>query len=264
MAVRLYPDEVRAELGNELVGTVLDASDESQTALVGQLASVAGAGLAARARESLTQPIAQIARDALAWAAVMTVARAWVEFLAADAHAVGNVRFPEGTFVTFILPGLVLLAFLLKQTRTSGILGLALLAIRLRDYPGPTPLRVIVELMLPLTGFALLTFAPRRLSRKGRWVWVVPTAIYAYLAFAQKFGPDGLASVAPVLAALCFLPLNPAFALGTALSWSFITALNTIFLGGVDNWTLLSATVLACVPVTLIAAAVGRLVVRRA
>jgi hypothetical protein len=264
VAVRFYPEAVRTELGNELVGTVLDAGEDSPTAFISQLVSLAGAGLTARARAALTQPIGQIARDTLAWAAVMTVVRGWVEILATDAHAVGNVRFVEGTFVTFILPGLVLVAFALKQTRISGVLGIAMFVIHIFDYPRQMPFRVIVELMLPLAGFALLAFAPRRVSRDGRWVAIIPTVIYAYFAFAQTLGPETLAYITPVLVALCFLPLNPAFALGTALAWSFVTALNVILVGGFDRWTLLSILLLACVPVTLIAAGVGRLVVRRA
>lgn len=57
------------------MGTLLDAGDNSWAAFVRQVASVIGAGLAARAREALNQQPAQVATCALAWAAVMVLVR---------------------------------------------------------------------------------------------------------------------------------------------------------------------------------------------
>ncbi len=197
VAVRLYPEAVRAERGGELVGTVLDAGEASRAAFVGQLASVAGAGLAARARQALTQPVGQIASDTLAWAAVMTVVTAVVWSLGMKAHASGDVRFANGTFVTFVLPVLVVVAFTLKRTRISGIVGVALCVFHLLQHPGWVPVVQFAKLGLPLAGFALLVFAPGRVSPSGRWAWAVPAAVFAYFSLSQAPDLSSLAYIRP-------------------------------------------------------------------
>jgi hypothetical protein len=176
----------------------------------------------------------------------------------------GNASFPSGTFLTFVLPALVVVLFTWRRTRTSGLVGLAWLVLLALDRTRGTTPGLYAQVMLPLTGFALLASAPRRMSTSGRWLWVIPAAVLAYFEATQTGDPSSLSYIAPVLVALCLLPLQPAFALGTALAWSIPTALNLMLLGGVGRWTLLSLELVACLPLALIATGIGRhLVVRR-
>jgi hypothetical protein len=231
---------------------------------VGQLGSVIRGGLAARAREALTQPAAQIGVDALAWAVVIAVVKALVQVLGFKLRFGGSASFPSGTFLTFVLPALVVVLFTGRRTRTSGLVGLVWLVLGAVERTRGTPPGFYAQVALPLAGFALLAFAPRRMSTSGRWLWVIPAAVLAYFEATQTGAPSTVGYIAPVLVALCLLPLKPAFALGTALTWSVPTALNFMLIGGVGRWTLLSIELVACLPLALIATGIGRLLVRRA
>jgi hypothetical protein len=263
MAARAYPAEVRAQRGGELVGTLLDAGEDSGASFVGQVGSVLRAGLAARAREALTQPLTQIATYALAWAAVMTIVRSLVGLVGLDIHATGQVRFPEGTFLTWILPALVVVLFTLKLTRVSGMLGVALIVSRHLESTPPTPVRMLAALVLPLAGFVPMVLAPRRVPSSGRWVWLVPTTV---LAFFEVTGIDlysGVYLIVPLAVALCFLPFQPSFAIGTALAWSIAVVVNLFTITGAGRATAFTIVLASCVPVAVLVASLGRIRARR-
>jgi hypothetical protein len=264
IAARSYPVEIRAERGAELVGTLLDAGDDSRTAFVRQVASVIGTGLAARAREALTQQPAQIAICALAWAAVIVLVRSLVALLGFEVRATGHVRFPEGAFLTWILPALIVLLFTLKRTRISGILGVALIVGHLVENQAPMAGRVIPELVLPFAGFVLLALTPRRIPTPGRWVWLAPTAVLAYF-FATQIGlRSGVDVIVPLMVALCLLPFQPPFAIGWGLAWSVPVVVNLLTVPGAGNATAFTIVLVSCTPLAVIAIGVGRLRVRGA
>ncbi len=264
IAARSYPADVRSERGGELVGTLLDAGDDSRTAFVRQVGSVIGAGLSARARQALTQPTAQILIWALVWAAVMVLVRGLVALLGMEVRDAGHISFAEGAFLTWILPTLVVVSFTLKQTRLSGILGLALVVWHLVANPGPIPGRVFAELVLPLAGFALLALTPRRIPTPGRWVWLVPTAMLAYFWATGVGFHSGFDITLPLIVALCFLPFQPSFAIGWGLAWSVPVVVNLLTLPSAGNATAFTIVLLSCTPLAVIAVGVGRLRVRRA
>jgi hypothetical protein len=120
IAVRLYPADIRAQRGSELLGTLLDAGEHSRVAFFGQLWSVVVAGLAARARESQAQPAKQLATDALAWAAITTAFTALVALAATVLHLGGTTEFPGGLPAALGLPALALVLFTVRRTRLSG------------------------------------------------------------------------------------------------------------------------------------------------
>jgi hypothetical protein len=258
-AARSYPADARAERGAEMVGTLLDAGDESWTAFVRQVGSMVRAGLAARAGEALRQPPQQIAIYALAWAAVMVLVLALVGILGFEPWS-GHVGFPEGAFLSWMLPTLVVVSFTLKQTRLSGILGLAVIVSRVLEGAGMPP-TALAELVLSLAGFALLALAPRRIPSSGRWAWVIPTAVLAYFEVTHIGLRSGADILIPLFLALCFVPFKPAFAIGTALAWSMHGAITLIAAPGRE--TAVSILLVACVPLAVIAASVGRLGARR-
>lgn len=74
-ALRLYPCEVRASRGEEILGTLLDAGEESSLAFLRQLASLIVASLVARSRQALTEPPGKLAIQAICWAGVIAVIR---------------------------------------------------------------------------------------------------------------------------------------------------------------------------------------------
>jgi hypothetical protein len=264
MAARAYPAEVHAERGGELVGTLLDAGEDSGASFVCQVGSVLRAGLAARARDALTRPLTQIATCALAWVAVMTIVRSLVSLVAFDIRATGHVGFPDGTFVTWILPACVVASFTLKLTRVSGIFGVALIALRLAENATPTSFRLLVELVLPVAGFVAMAIAPRQVPSSGRWVWLVPTTVLVFLEVMGIGLYSGVFLIVPLAVALCFLPFQPSFALGTALAWTLPIAINLFTIsGGAGRVTAFTIVVVSCVPFAVMVASFGRVRARR-
>jgi hypothetical protein len=256
IAARSYPADARKERGAEVIGTLLDAGEDSPTAFALQLASVARAGLGARTRSALTQPLGQIVICALAWGAVLVLVRVLVAILSVELHGNGQV-----SPLAWILPTLVVVLFTAKQTRLSGILGVAFIAWDLTELQGPMPGRVFANMALPLAGFVLLAVAPRRIPTAGRGVWLVPTTLLAYL-FANRVGlRPGIDIIAPLLLALCFLPFQPSFAIGWTIAWAVpsITGLLT----SPGPWSVASYVLVSCLPFAVIATGLGRLRTRR-
>lgn len=262
IAVRLYPDAGRAERSDELVGTLLDASDDSRVAFARQLRSVVAAGLEARSRVAVSKPLGQIGINALAWAAVMVVVQLLVGILGFEVRSRGAVQFPAGQLVDWVLPVVILALFTLRRTRLSGLAGLIFVGYGLLPHV-PLAGGTVAVLVLPLTGFALLAFAPQKVSPRGRWVWLAPAAVFAFFAVTSIGYQSGVAYIAPVVVTICFLPFNPSFAMGTVLVWSALAARQLALFGGTGRGLLLSVALLACTPIAVIASSVCRRATRR-
>jgi len=262
VVTRAYPVDLRTERGAELVGTLLDAGEESLVAFVHQLGSVLRAGLAARVRIALTLAPAQIAIYALTWGAVMVVLGSELDLVGFVIHARGQVVLPAGILVTWVLPALVVLAFIMKRSRTCGLLGIALIVLRLALEPLlMSTTWQVAQLVLPVSGFALLIVAPDRIPSSGRWAVVVPTVAFLCFDVTQIGFYSGVDVIVPVLLALCLLPFQPAFAIGTALAWSVPTLIGFIVASGGGGWPTLA--LIACTPLSVMTAWIGRHQARR-
>lgn len=186
-----------------------------------------------------------------------------------EVRAIGQVRFPEGAFLTWILPALIVLLFTLNRTRISGILGVALIVWHLVEFQGHGPQGtgpdlVIVKLVLPFAGFALLALTPRRIPTPGRWVWLVPTAVLAYFSATGVGLYSGVDIIVPLIVALCFLPFQPSFAIGWGLAWSVPVVADLLILqSAAGNATAVTIVLVSCTPLAVIAVGVGRLRLRR-
>jgi hypothetical protein len=259
IAVRLSPEAGRAHRSDELVGTLLDASDDSRAAFARQLTSVVAAGLAARSGAALSEPLGQVGMNALAWAAVMCL----VQGLAIGFEVAGAA---EGSqLVIWVIWGFgaaILALFTLGRTRISGFAGLICVYGWFGDVSAAVHPRVaaLVLLLVPLAGFGLLAFAPQKVSARGRWLWLAPAAVFALFEVTSTGNQSGVDFIAPVVVALCFLPFKPSFALGTVLAWSAVGALELTLPGGP---LLVSVALLAFTPIAVIALSVGRRATRR-
>lgn len=265
IVVRLYPETGRAERSDELVGTLLDASDDSRLAFARQLGSVVAGGIAARSRVALSGPPGPVAANAVAWAAIMFLVQVLVEMLGFEARSTGVVRFPAGPVLTWGLPIATLALFTLRLTRTSGLVGLAYVGHRLFQHP-PAPFHTrppLLLLVLPLAGFALLALAPKKLPAQDRWLWLIPAGVFALFEVTSIGNQSGFGFIAPLVVALCFLPFKASFALGTALAWSALGAWE-LARGGTGHWFVISIALLACTPIAVIAISVARRASRRA
>jgi hypothetical protein len=119
-------------------------------------------------------------------------------------------------------------------------------------------------LVLPLTGFALLTFAPKKVAARGRWLWVVPAVVFAFFEVTLIGNQSAVGAFAPVLVAFCFLPFRVSFALGTTLAWSALGAWELAVRGGPGRWLVLSIILLASTPIAVILISICRRATSRA
>lgn len=71
--LRSYPDETRAERGEEMLGTRLDAGDRSRTAFVRE-GTLVHADARERARAAAKISTGELVRDSLLWAAMLWMA----------------------------------------------------------------------------------------------------------------------------------------------------------------------------------------------
>lgn len=232
-AVRLYPADVRAAHGDELVGTMLDAGDYSAFAFVRQLVSLIVAGLLARSRDVLSQPPGQLASDMVRWAAVIVIGRGLADDVAA---VVGGLpihwaRAPTTIWIAYLGPALVLALFIARRDRATGIVGLLWSLVTYSHLPAAS---WIYGPALPIVGCGLMTIAPRRAPDPGRSLILVPLLAWAvfrwtldasdYSGVGYLLWHSGVGYLLPVVAAALFVTVKPALALATALSWSLLGA----------------------------------------
>jgi hypothetical protein len=266
--VRLYPTDIRESAGNELVGTLLDAGDASRSAYVRQLISLVRAGLAARARSELRQPLGRIAASTLCWVAVMSVMYESVEGIGITLGWGGTWGGSTETLLySYILPALILVLFTLRRNRITGILGLAWLAIFL-DQVSMLPLSVFFETIpLQAAGFALLAIKPREPLPAGRFLWLPPATVWLLYQVTLLGQLSGVGRTTPFLAALVLLPWAPSLALGTAITWA-LTAIYYLHIYQIvrtaPHFLVEALELLVGVPLALIIASVGRRAATRA
>jgi hypothetical protein len=167
----------------------------------------------------------------------------------------------------YILPGLILALFTLRRNRTTGILGLAWLAIFLHQHPMLPQSAFFETIPLQAGGFALLAIKPREPLPAGRFLWPAPAIVWLLYQVTLLGQLSGVGKTTPFLAALLLLPWAPSLALGTAITWALtaIYYLNLYQIAPAAPHLLVEALeLLAGVPLALIIAAMGRRAATRA
>lgn len=261
LAVRAYPASVRADRGDELVGTLLDAGELSVATFSRELVSLVLSGLVARSRDAFGQPLWQLALDVVRWASIVIVARSLIGELA----WLRWESFQWGSFTTVFLyyagPALILAAFTAGRDRAAGIIGLVWIIRDILAHSQP-PASLWIELwLLPIAGFALMTIVPRRQRVRERVLWLIPGLVWALFGYTELGQQSGIGYITPVLATLVFVPIQPALALGTAVAWSLMAAWYLAIPMG--EATRLGIELLISTPLALVLAVATAHIVRR-
>jgi hypothetical protein len=266
--VRLYPTDVRERAGGELVGTLLDASDASRGAYARQLVSLVRSGLSARARSELRQPLGRITVSTLCWVAVMSAMSQLVTVIGIRLYWGDTPGSSTDTILySYIIPALILVLFTLGRNRTTGILGLAWLAIFLHQHSMLSLTGFVETVPLQAAGFALLAIKPRKSLPAGRFLWLAPAIVWLVYWVTLLGQQSGVGKMTPVLAALLLLPWAPSLALGTAITWA-LTAIYYFsvyhILPTVPHLLVEAIELLAGIPLALIVASIARTAATRA
>jgi hypothetical protein len=208
-ALRAFPPAIRSARGDEMLGTLLDASATSQTRFAHEIVDLVRSGLRARATQTAQAGATRIVADGLCLAAVWLLTL----FFAAD---VGNrIRGPlPGDPAALLsswslgLLGAALVLALIGSDRLAGAAGLLFTASVFGD-PARYDLTgaASLPLLVPLICFGALLLAPRRRKHSvSRLAWLV---LPAALAVAAGRADDSIAAVA-LIGLIFFAP--PAFA----------------------------------------------------
>jgi hypothetical protein len=231
-------------------------------AFTGQLCSVIAAGFAARLRDAMTETAAQLVLNALAWAAAIATAGSLVGRIATEIRW-GGTGVIGGTVAPIALPAVFLILFTMRRTRMSGLVGLGWIVFSIANRPGLLFLPILaVQYAVPLAGFAALVLFPQRVATRGRWLWLIPAAVIAFVEVVPG-SQIGVLFIAPVVVALGFLPFKPSFALGAAFVWSPFAMWYLMSPYGGGIWTAFSVELLACSALAVIAAGLGRVLAAR-
>lgn len=259
--VGLYPAEVRRARGNELVGTLLDAGDVSTMAFLTHATSLARSGVWARARQELRQPVGQLLVGTFCWAAVLIAMSDVIEGVGTSRFWGGSIfsygNDPQTLIDMYALPVVILVVFTTGQNRTAGLLGLARVAMRLHQSPLISLDDFLIGFAVQILGFGLLAIRPGSLRSAGRYLWLIPTAMWAFYWLTLLGQHSGIGRLTPVIAALIFLPVAPSLALGIGIDW-LLKGIGYLAYPSGDGHPLWTVEFLACLPVIILAAGVYR------
>lgn len=241
LALRTYPPSIRAARGEEMLGTLLDAGDDSTGAFIRGCASLVIGGLRERARENVRIGAGRLIADAFCLAAVLcslTKVLSW--------HPVPPGYGEASSLSALVLLAGVLVFALVGRDRLGGMCGVAAAAITLINastVEHAVPSQYFVDSWLvPLVCFAVMAFKPRIRSHNPRkLLWLIPgTVVFAAFLIPHIAGPgvtgDDLLFRIPQLVAgvlvlfglpligIFMLPIDPRLAIASAVFWAIISA----------------------------------------
>lgn len=257
-AVRLYPPETRTRQGDEVVGTLLDASDASLGAFLAQLVSLIIAAVLVRSREAVSQTPGRTISDTLRCGAVITVASSMTTVVVEYVHWGGGIGWATLTsWQQCLAPTLILAMFIFGQDRAAGITGLTwCLDVSIRQ-PQLALSGWIGLMVLPILGFGLMTVTrPRRQPQHGRALVLIPILSWACFRWTELGQHSGVGYLVPVLATVILLPIKPSLTLGTALACSFLAAFYITIPGA--HFMIVSLAMISCTPIAVVLTALTR------
>lgn len=235
-ALRAYPPQSRAARGEEMLGTLLDASEHSPAGFGRETVSLLRAGL--RERAALTASVGSRRLIADACPQAIAILILW---LLRNGVLAGIETSTLGAplVVALIALAALLVCAVVGYDRIAGIGGFVLTVgiVLLADPHAPLRTRsvTLAIALVPIACFVVMALAPRvRPHDPRRLLWLAPAGALA--AVMPNSYAGGLAFLAVVsLAALVRLPTDPRFALACGLAWATIGLTNITVALTFDN-----------------------------
>ncbi len=215
-----------------MLGTWLDASEDSLPAFVRESVSLALAGVRERARVTSRIATGRLIADALRGATLI-----WIAVSLAGVPVlvfVGNAGLGRWTWLMLLWP--ILAVALVGYDRAAGAGGVAWIVGTLTPLGVGSPAVFLLGgELLPLAGFVVMLIVPRRRRRDVRQLgWLVPVAAsslvlqpaslgYGSLWATLGYGSLGIAGLALMsVAGLMVFATDPRLAVACALVWTSI------------------------------------------
>ena len=220
VAMLAYPRDVRAAKGEEMIGTLLDASGQSKAAYGRELAALVGNGLRARGAPRAQPSTARVIADGCCYAGIAMLALITASLVG---HTVEfhQTRADSTQVWHLLLLGGCLSSALIGYDRIAAAGALAWIAIVITaPHRGSTVGPLVALEALPVVCFAVMLIMPRYQSRRVRRVaWLIPIA--ALGTVAGGVGPSSYLVLAPlaiaVPVALARVARDPRLAIGCSL-----------------------------------------------
>lgn len=226
LALWAYPAGLRSARGDEMLGTVLDASAGSLRGFARELADLVRLGLRARGELAARVGAARLVADGVCLAGTWLMTLDFATLLAQRQRGLGG---PLLGWPSIALIGAALMLALVGVDRVAGAAALAWTAFRLPAlselHPG---LLGLLPEVVPAVCFAVMVLAPRRRSADPRglaWL-IVPVWLVLALGpppFEQNpllVAGVALGAIAVVALAVVLLPTDPRLAIAGALPLS--------------------------------------------
>ena len=226
IALQAYPAAGRAERGEEMLATLLDASAGSRRRFAREVIDLARLGLRARATQTATAGAGRLVADGVCLAGVWLMT---VDVVTLVSWRYRGMHGPLLGWPSIALLAAALALALIGADRLAGAGALVWTALRLPEllpyHPGSAGVAVEV---LPALCFAVMALAPRRRALDlSRLAWLlVPVALVAICGPSKdEQNPLLLATVAlcaflAMLFALAMLPTDPRMAIAGAVGLS--------------------------------------------
>jgi hypothetical protein len=240
LVLRAYPRNFRAARGKEMLGTLLDASEDSTSAFIRGVGSLLIGGLRERARENAQVGAGRLVADGFCLAAVIWSA---IELVSDETLERMNAHISLVIWILALLAGVLLFASL-GRDRLAGVCGLAVVAyIFIREYgmtlSGPAPVLLghpglvfFVDRWLgPLVCFMVMVLRPRVRSQDPRkLLWLLPVALLMLspVIRVELVAVELLIYFGLPAAGLILLPVDPRLAIASAVFWTDIAAASTL------------------------------------
>jgi hypothetical protein len=228
LALCAYPSAARAARGEEMLGTLLDASAGSRSRLVREIVDLVRRGLRTRATQTAGAGARRLVADGLCLAATWVMTLDLSTMLSQRARGMHD---PLLASASIALLAVVLAIALIGYDRVAGAGALVWSVLRIPalwdHHPG---LINLIPEVVPVICFGVMVLAPRRRApdpRRLAWLLVPATLLLTLGPPSGEQSPlllayVALAAISVVVFAVAILPTDPRLAIAAAVSVSTV------------------------------------------
>lgn len=233
-ALLAYPKDVRESLGNEMLGTVLDASNGSSWRVLSESVALIRSGLRTRASITIAAGPRQFAAAVCAQAATVWGLFLLISLLRFDRVIMASNGVLDHEVDLISIQALIAMSVavaLLGYDRISALFGLAWIGVELQEaLSAPRWLstgmtHTIAILLIPLACYGIMLLCPRTRRRDARRLMWLAAVVFVGFApslgstnFGYGLGLEGMMLVVLLAAGVFLLPVGSTLPLAFALA----------------------------------------------